>query len=1012
MAETSVLSGPEIPFSLEEIEKLVKTMYDPGNAKKITETEATLRVLQRSPQGWEIGDALLNSTDENVRFFGAITLTIKLNADSAGLTEVEGRQLLSKLIQHLVTHPRASPSTRKLSSTLAQLFTKPISSWTNCIRSLAVSFALQQPVLDEGLDSRPSTWDVLPQLPDEQLLILLDFAMNLADETKKLSNAPDRTPHERMFLNVESIEVLLQVSFGRGIKYLATLHSESQEKDMSALGEQLCGASLKCFVGWIFYAQSEFKAFPEKLKYLRSVNELAFSCLEYHVDDAMDFVAEVLESYPKFFEDRHREMLWSAITSQWGRDILKDCDAETVSLARIIVAYASELVESKKLYREPDNPQHQQVLLICHDLLKYPDPVAVDDEVALIVLEFWSVYVTTIAEEFIILGSDIPYRIGSARNHIFQAISELLRKIVYPPSDVTKTWDADAKKTFKVFRMDVRDIITEAFELLRDDLTEQFISFAVNAFETNQWLELEAALFSLMSLSEGLTNVDGMLTVLFERPLFETISQNDNIPAVMRRSAVELVSSLNHFFLRNPRFLPQVLPFLLNALAQPSLAYGAAKSFASLCSECRKSLTSELGSFFQMYEQFLTYPTAEEHTKSKILEGIAAIVQAEDTEQKQLAGVQSIFRYITNDADRAISFASETNGPEEGQVLAMSTLKCLSSVGKALQASEDVVDLSQTENQSTFWTEGPGKAIQDQIVNLINYMTQIFPQNDEIIESSCNVLRSGFKEIGPGPFVLPPAAAVDYITRTNVNTPRLTYVLETACCWVSSHKGSKEFELQAQRLLHYDLSIMQALQHPRNDPEISVGCIELIQSFFKQNANILKNEHPDVLKDTFGFSVECIKSPEVLPKRAAAALWKDIFEKTGSAGSVDQSTCQEIVDHFGQSVTFVLIGNICGEVDASSLDNIIAPLRKLITNQRLSRQYITTALAETPVLAKAQAAEGVQDMVRKFVESLMRNAKNANACKEAIRPFWQSCKQLHLQFAPQTAHHAHRFNYQ
>lgn len=82
MADNPALSSQGLPLGLQEIEQLVKTLYDPGHAKKIPETEATLRVLQRSPQGWEIGDALLNSTDENVRFFGALTLTVKLNADS------------------------------------------------------------------------------------------------------------------------------------------------------------------------------------------------------------------------------------------------------------------------------------------------------------------------------------------------------------------------------------------------------------------------------------------------------------------------------------------------------------------------------------------------------------------------------------------------------------------------------------------------------------------------------------------------------------------------------------------------------------------------------------------------------------------------------------------------------------------------------------------------------------------------------------------------------------------
>lgn len=180
-----------LPLALPDIEALVKTLYDPGHARKIPETEATLRVLQRSPQGWEIGDALLNSNDENVRFFGALTLTVKVNVDSANLSMEESAQLLSKLIYHLVTHPSSSPSTRKLCSTLAQYFTKPISSWTECIRSLAISFALQQPILDDSLDNHPSTWDIIPQLPDEQLLTLLEFTMNLADESKKLSNSPE-----------------------------------------------------------------------------------------------------------------------------------------------------------------------------------------------------------------------------------------------------------------------------------------------------------------------------------------------------------------------------------------------------------------------------------------------------------------------------------------------------------------------------------------------------------------------------------------------------------------------------------------------------------------------------------------------------------------------------------------------------------------------------------------------------------------------------------------------------
>jgi hypothetical protein len=83
MADNNNTQVPSaLPMGFDEIERLVKSMYEPGQGKKITQTEATLRILQRSPQGWEIANALLKSEDEQVRFFGALTLTVKLNADS------------------------------------------------------------------------------------------------------------------------------------------------------------------------------------------------------------------------------------------------------------------------------------------------------------------------------------------------------------------------------------------------------------------------------------------------------------------------------------------------------------------------------------------------------------------------------------------------------------------------------------------------------------------------------------------------------------------------------------------------------------------------------------------------------------------------------------------------------------------------------------------------------------------------------------------------------------------
>ncbi|KAL5121783.1 member of the karyopherin-beta [Pleosporales sp. CAS-2024a] len=985
MAASTAPPAQPFPLGFDDIEALVKSLYHPGNAHHISQNEATLRVLQRSPQGWEIAHALLKSDDEQVRFFGALTLTVKLNADSADLTEEHSEQLLSTLLTHVVSRPAPSIATRKVTSTLAQYFIRPISLWTQCIRSLVVSFAAGRPVLDDSLDQHPSTFDLLPQLSDDQLLLLLDFGVNLADEAKKPSNSRDPQPHERMIALAESIEALLHVSLTRGIKCLSVPINDPNYSQAVKQGEKICVAALKCFIGWVFFAQAEFRHVPEKLQYLRSSNELVLTCLEYHLEETMEFIADILENYPKFFEAKHQEMLWSSIAGPWGLEILKNSDAETVSLARIIVAFGTTLLESKDLYKFPDISYHRQVLSFLHDLLKYPEYVGGGDEVAPVVLEFWSNYVGSIAEEQFMhppvdeegQGTEAPKWMEDAKANVFQAVSELVQKTIYPPADVLETWDSDAKRTFKVFRVDVRDIIAEAYECLRDVLTDQFIELSLRALQVSNWYELEAGLYGLVSIADAFNEqVDERLCRLFDQPLLPTISGNPSVPAITRRTAVEAIAHLDHFLQRNSRFLPQVLPCLLAALALPTTAQSAAKSFASLCSECRKSLTQELGSFFQMYEQFLTYQTAEEFTKSKVLEGIAAIVQALDTEEKQLAGVRQLFHYVAQDAMQAIHVTKDAKDVEQGQVLALTTLKCLTSIGRSLQTlDEDVIDLaSEKEEQSTFWLQGPGKEIQNQIINFVNYLTQVFPGNDEIIEAACNVLRTGFKEIVPGPFVLPPSAAVDFITKTGVQTPRLPYVLDTACCWLSSYKHSPPagFAENAQRLLQYNVGIMQALENPRNDPETSVGCLELLQNFINLNPQFLVQQQPNVLSGMFGFTIESIASPEVLPKRAAAKLWKDVFELASNTHSQHQGTAQDIVNHFGQAITFSLITNVCGEVDQTSLEHIIVPLRSMIKSDKNARSYITNSLQEQPLLQRFQQDSNVQDLVRRFIESMIR----------------------------------------
>jgi hypothetical protein len=75
------MQASELPQSIQEVEALVSLLYQPGvPSHDLVAIQNRLHELQLSDLGWKIGDGLLASAEPNVRFFGALTFTIKLNS--------------------------------------------------------------------------------------------------------------------------------------------------------------------------------------------------------------------------------------------------------------------------------------------------------------------------------------------------------------------------------------------------------------------------------------------------------------------------------------------------------------------------------------------------------------------------------------------------------------------------------------------------------------------------------------------------------------------------------------------------------------------------------------------------------------------------------------------------------------------------------------------------------------------------------------------------------------------
>lgn len=77
-----MLSFPK-PCAMLISSQLILELYQPGHPERIAKIQQALQTLQRSVEGWQLANSLLQSTDEKVQFFGALTFTVKLNTDSS-----------------------------------------------------------------------------------------------------------------------------------------------------------------------------------------------------------------------------------------------------------------------------------------------------------------------------------------------------------------------------------------------------------------------------------------------------------------------------------------------------------------------------------------------------------------------------------------------------------------------------------------------------------------------------------------------------------------------------------------------------------------------------------------------------------------------------------------------------------------------------------------------------------------------------------------------------------------
>ncbi|KAK3369160.1 armadillo-type protein [Lasiosphaeria ovina] len=999
-----------LPSSLAEVEALIRALYSRNPPETISKIQEVLQRLQKSPQGWQLASSLIASRDENVRFYAALTLIVKLNRDSTELSEDDAKGLIENIVGWILQSLADGTSafvTKKLSSALVTYFIHFSHLWPNCVRHYVHCLDLGRGVSIDGLDDALPTSELVAKLSPQQLKAAIWFATSLVEEVGKTDmNSPKfAIVHDRLVKNASDVAYLLARSFSQ---------------PLNTPGPKIQDDALNCFQAWILYAQRVPSNTEVLITPLRELVDPAVNCFadQELFQPTAELFSDVLYNYSSFLTESHYGALAALFDSPWAaeyynRTIHGNHEEEGISFGLLMLAYGDAKVQD--LMTSPDD-RSQRFLEKLSGLLAADGYVVSDDAIFVPALEFWSTFVETMIDNTFSDEEETKSWKPYADQHLKAIVMNCWRKIQFPPAETFAEWDSSERVGFSDARKDVADMLQSVFTLNASSLVSFFADLFLQSVAAQAWAEVEASAFCLGSLSDCLSDnpkYDLELSKVFDLSFFELLGEvHGSVPLRLRQTGLSLIERYCEYFERHAEYLPHALNLLFAAVGDPVLGSPSARSISTLCSSCRSILTGEAGAFLRHYQVIRNSQVLDSLVEERIILAIASIIQAIPDENQRLETFNDLYILLKNDLDLAVRLKAQPGllnlsdpnilrgvDPPNPQVrpsadevslqIALRSLRCLANVGRGMQdVKEHPVDLDHDLPPKQIGAKLA--SIQADIMGVIIEIQRNFSTSGEVIEIICNILRAGFSETEPGPFVLPPDVVTDYFLRQTFETPRLGTLLSTVCSFVGSlYSGPKLIvPNHLARLLPWVISILKALPEPEDDTEICQNGIGLVEKVMARYPEVLFQLQPSqMLEFFFMFSLKVLNGKEPLPKSAAAEFWSSFITLKSDDNPSLQATISGAMDHLGPLIALTLVQNIGGNAARSEIDRLTEPLKKLTSNQPRAQAWLQQALFHESFPSTQVTAEDKMLFLKKIVG--LRGARTTN---QVVREFWLSCR--------------------
>ncbi|KAI2642789.1 armadillo-type protein [Xylaria nigripes] len=992
-----------VPTTLPEVEHLIYELYKPNPPGTVSRIQEALQCLQKSPQGWQLAQSLLTRPGDNIKFFGALTIIVKLNTEK--LPDDDALSVLQNLITWLVRSlsDGSGPIViRKLCSALVTYYIHYSHTWFRSVRHLLDCLDRNAAVSIQELDDNLPVEQVIRRLDSQKFLAATWFAASLAEETEKVDTRSAKyiDLHERVLDNGNDVAALMTCAL-------------TPKNEVSSFHVQR--EAINCLQAWLMYAQRSPK--QPLIQLLQALVQPMIDCLlvEELYETTVEILTDTLCNWQQFFTRNHIDSLYTLFESQWARQryqnlIGGDFDFDSVQFGMFMLSFGdAQMVEMM----DTTDTRAQSFLAGLAGLLTAQGPPAAVDKIFVPAIEFWSSFVENLVDTLFSGSMDnIPWD-RPPLSQVMQVVSYSWHRIQYPPLDIYNTWDSTEKTAFGDARKDVADFLQSVYTISGLPLISLFVDLILGALANSSWAELEAACFCLGSLSDCVSDghsYDGALTKVFGSSLFDLLRQGQSIPVRSRQTCLYLIERYSEYFVRHAEYLPPALNLLFSAVADRHLALPSSKSIFTLCSSCRKLLTSEIDAFLEQYGALRNNSELDSLAEERVVGAIATIIQSLPDEEHKLNSIQRLLTMVSMDVTaclqlksmgentlvdphdnmifRAFDISQRQASPvlahEAALNLAIRALRCLSSIAKGLQAP---VDLDSDDESSETDISPKLEQIHADVYGILVQLKDLFSNHTEVVDTICTILRAGFSETDPGPFVFPAQMVTELIV-SNWQS-RITAVVNTTSAFANSLSAGDHRQQIIPTLgilLPWVFNLLHQLPDPEIDPELSQYGIEFAQRVLLRRPQVLLSQKSNVLEFLFTFAMKLLDGNEPLPKAAAAEFWTTFITVKSDDQNV-QNTLNEAMSHFGPRLSRSLMHNIGGKASRSDLDRLSDPLKKLIVQHVHASKWLEAALNSPDFPSEKVSSQDKALFIKKLV-----SLRGGRATNQIVRDFWLACR--------------------